>query len=138
VTGRRNGSRRWTDRWGNRVAYGLVALAFALGLAFTQYRADQADEKIKAAAAERAVQLKAEADARAVGIERSRKDVIRRSCQESNRRHDATIEQLDKVIADLPPGRRARAEAGKKYTVALIDQLQPKRDCMARAERLIP
>jgi thymidylate synthase len=135
---RLNEPRRWMDRWGHRLAYGLLALAFAAGLAFTQYRADEADQKIKDAALERAAQLKVEAELRARQIEQSRKDVIVESCRESNRRHDATIAQLDKLIASLPRDRRRRAEAGKVYTVALIDQLQPKRDCLARAERLIP
>jgi hypothetical protein len=49
------------------------------------------------------------------------------------------VARLDRLIADIPPGeRRERAEQGRDTTVALIDQLAPRRDCARRAQRFIP
>ena len=52
-------------------------------------------------------------------------------CIQQNDRHDKTIASLDEQIAALPPRRKARAEAARDGTVALIDTLAPKRDCEA-------
>lgn len=71
-------------------------------------------------------------------IDASRKDTIRRSCLESNKRHDDTIRQLDTEIARLAdPARRVRAEQSKRVTVRLIDNLAPRRDCDKRADDLV-
>lgn len=71
-------------------------------------------------------------------IDDSRKDTVRRACLESNRRHDATIRQLDLLVAQIPdPQQRHRAERAKRGTIALIEGLAPRRDCDARADELV-
>lgn len=50
-------------------------------------------------------------------------------CRDVNARHDAAIRKLDDLIAELPKAQRRRAAAGRKYTVALIEALTPRRDC---------
>lgn len=72
-------------------------------------------------------------------IQDSRHDVIVRACREQNVKHDAAIANLDRLIADIPPGtlRRLRAERGRAGTITLIDALVPKRDCEKRADDLI-
>ena len=68
----------------------------------------------------------------AVQIDKERRRTIRASCEDSNARHDGTIKQLDKIIAELPRGeRRTRARQNHDGTVLLIDALVPKRDCDA-------
>lgn len=64
-------------------------------------------------------------------IQRERARNIQESCEETNRRHDATIASLDAVIAGLPPSRRARAREGRAGTVLLIEALAPYRNCDA-------
>jgi hypothetical protein len=51
------------------------------------------------------------------------------SCRQANERHDTTLRVLDERIAGLPPGGRARAEASKAFTIALIEAIAPRRDC---------
>ena len=109
------------------LAYGLIVAMFVIGLKVNHDTAQNADSKIRAAAVERVQQINA-----------GRRDVLVRSCREQNRRHDNTIRKLDGLIADLPPGRRReRAKAGRASTVALIEALAPKRQCVKRADRLL-
>lgn len=60
-------------------------------------------------------------------IQRSRIDV----CRQTNQRHDDTIRVLDARIAVLRDGQRTRAEANRSATIALIQALAPKRNCVA-------
>lgn len=70
-------------------------------------------------------------------IQGERERSIRVACQETNRRYDKTIERLDRLIAEAPPGRRQRAREGRAGTVLLIDGLVPKRDCGAVVDRSV-
>ena len=133
--------RRRADKW-RVVAYLLVACALSFGLWRGEENRKNADRKIRMAAIERTEQVKQEAEDRAVQVEweaeRSRREVLIRTCREFNRNHDAAIAKLDELIADLPPGRRReRAKASRASTVALLATLAPKRRCVRRAERLI-
>lgn len=120
------------------IAFGLLVLMFMVGLWRGEENRKDAEHRIAAAAAERAGQLRHEGIARAAAIERSRVDVLVRSCRQQNRNHDKTIRILDRRIAQFPPGRRRdRAERGRAFTVALIEALAPHRDCARRAQRLI-
>lgn len=70
-------------------------------------------------------------------IQHSREEAVRRTCDEQNTRHDATIKKLDDIIAGLPEGaRKTRAEQNRAGTVLLINALAPKRDC-AKAVELV-
>jgi len=53
------------------------------------------------------------------------------NCQDVNRRHDKTIEQLDALIAKVPADRQKRARESRASTVLLINALVPRRDCQA-------
>jgi hypothetical protein len=64
------------------------------------------------------------------GIQASRREL----CVQQNRRHDATIAQLDRGIARLPAHQRRRANANKAFTVDLINALSPVRDCRALSD----
>lgn len=64
-----------------------------------------------------------------INAERARN--VRAACEGQNERHDNTIRQLDRLIAQAPPSRRARANAGRESTVLLIEALAPRRDCAA-------
>jgi hypothetical protein len=64
-------------------------------------------------------------------IQDERERNIRDGCLATNERNDAAIMRLDELIAEAPPERRARAEAGRAGTVLLIEALVPKRDCDA-------
>lgn len=70
-------------------------------------------------------------------IQDERENSIRTSCQETNRRYDKTIDTLDRLIAEAPPGRRQRAREGRAGTVLLINALVPKRDCDALVGRSV-
>lgn len=70
-------------------------------------------------------------------LAQTRRQAIIVSCEDSNRRHDNAIRQLDRLIGQIPPGpRRERARQSRASTVLLIDALAPKFDCEARADRL--
>lgn len=67
-------------------------------------------------------------------IQRQRYDFVLSSCQDQNRTHDATISKLDAVVADIKdPVERAKAEANRAGTLAIIEALVPKQDCVALA-----
>lgn len=70
-------------------------------------------------------------------IQDEREKSIRMSCEETNARYDAAIGQLDRLIAQAPPERRARAREGRAGTVLLIDALVPKRDCDRVVDRSV-
>jgi hypothetical protein len=60
-----------------------------------------------------------------------------RFCSETNARHDATLEELDRLVAGLPRAQRVRARRGQAGTVALIEALAPRRDCRALVKRQV-
>lgn len=64
-------------------------------------------------------------------IQAERARNVRSACEAQNARHDNTIRQVDRLIAEAPPSRRARAGAGRAGTVLIIDALAPRRDCDA-------
>lgn len=70
-------------------------------------------------------------------IQDERERSIRTSCQETNRRYDKAIERLDRLIAQAPADRKARAKQNRAGTVSLIDALVPKRDCDALVGRSV-
>lgn len=74
--------------------------------------------------------LFARVDSAVNGIQQSRLDL----CEQQNARHDKTLRILDREIARLPRRARARATRERAGTVALIDALSPRRDCL----RVIP
>ena len=95
-------------------------------------------------------------------VRESRQDTIRRSCQDTNVRHDSTLAEYDRgllvrltgepvdssvsavtvrlrlhrTIDALPKGRREQVRESRAFLRLLIDKLSPKRDCTKRAERL--
>jgi hypothetical protein len=77
----------------------------------------------------------AEAKRLAVSIQESRIEIIRSSCVEGNRRHDATIRTLEarirEVLKSATPAQRERILASRASTIALINALAPKQDCVA-------
>ena len=129
--------RRRRRDWRVFLAFLVVVASYPIGLYLLNDVRKDADRKIAAAAVERAAQLRQETRERAEAIERSRRDVLIRSCREQNRRHDATILELDRQVAKLPPARRSEAQARRNGTVALLEAIIPHRDCAKRAERLI-
>lgn len=58
---------------------------------------------------------------------------VRANCEQINARHDATIRQLDALLAQrlrtASPADRERIEQSRASTVLLINALVPKRDC---------
>ena len=112
-------------------------VSFAVGLKLNDNTREAGDRKIAAAAVERSAQLKVEAEHRAAEIEESRRDVLIRACREQNVRRARTIRELDRRLAALPPESRDRARESRDFTLALIEQLAPHRDCVKRADRLI-
>jgi hypothetical protein len=70
-------------------------------------------------------------------VQEERANATRTACQGTNDRQDETKARLDELIFQLPPARRARAEAGQRGTVLLIEALAPKRDCEALVERSV-
>lgn len=71
-------------------------------------------------------------------IQRERARNVRSNCEEQNRRHDATVRQLHRLVAELPPGpRKVRAVQGMAGSVALIQALAPRRDCSALVARQV-
>jgi hypothetical protein len=104
------------------LAGGAVAVAFAAAGAALWFNSNRTTD-----VAEVTAQIQAE---RAVNI--------RRSCEETNARHDGTIAELHSLVAAIPdPARRARAQDGMAGTIALIEALVPKRDCEALVERQV-
>lgn len=59
-------------------------------------------------------------------IQQSRLDF----CRQQNARHDGTVRVLDRQIQHFPPRARMRAIRQRAGTVALIDALAPKRNCV--------
>lgn len=79
-----------------------------------------------------------QAAATAAQIQRERKRNIRTNCEDTNRRHDATVRQLRRLVDELPPGpRKVRAVQGMAGSVAVIQALAPKRDCRALVARQV-
>lgn len=73
-----------------------------------------------------------------VALNQERARNVQQNCMDTNRRHDATLRQLQRLVDELPPGpRKVRAVQGMAGSVALIDSLAPKRDCRALARRQI-
>lgn len=82
-----------------------------------------------------------EAKKLAVAIQNSRLEAVRTACEEGNARHDATIKALDTRIRELSriavtPEQRARIQASRASTIALINALAPRLDCAARVRAL--
>lgn len=73
-------------------------------------------------------------------INRNRVEVARDACRDQNSRREATIRQLDAVIASraavASPARRERLRERRDQTVLLIDALAPRRDCRALVEQI--
>lgn len=66
----------------------------------------------------------------AKSIQAQRVNSVLSNCRDQNERHDDTLDKLDGVIANMPPGpEKVRAEANKPATVLLIDALVPRRNC---------
>lgn len=71
-------------------------------------------------------------DKLAATTQMQRRNTIYDQCRDQNFRHDDTIERIDHRIAVLPPGsERDRAVVSRDFTVALVDALAPRRDCLA-------
>lgn len=68
-------------------------------------------------------------------INQERASNVERNCLDVNRRHDATLAALDRLLADrikdAAPAERSRLEASREATALLIEALVPKRDCSA-------
>jgi len=64
-------------------------------------------------------------------IQAERRTNIARACRDQNGRHDRTVRELDRLIAQLPVDQRARARRVRDANVALIDALAPHQDCAA-------
>lgn len=62
-------------------------------------------------------------------IQAERETNIRNNCESVNRRHRATIRQLDRIIDGLPPEERRAARERSANTILLIATLAPLRDC---------
>jgi hypothetical protein len=60
-------------------------------------------------------------------IQDQRYDSIVASCRDQNTRYVKTVQKLDRLIADAPESRKARARASRAGTVALINGLAPYR-----------
>lgn len=103
-------------RWQYLLVYVLIVGAGAFGFAQTH-----------------AAQQRAEHLARQVAAQRLA--AIRSTCEEQNVRHDQTLRTLDRLIAKVPPDRRAQARRSRASTVLLIDALAPKRDCDQRVRQ---
>lgn len=72
-------------------------------------------------------------------VQLSRERSVITSCQETNERHDATLLEVKRQIELLEEAgdpRAKRARAGLAATVALVEQMLPRRNCERRAERL--
>lgn len=63
----------------------------------------------------------------AIDTERARN--TRDACVDQNRRHDATLHELRRLVAKLPPKRQAQAKHDMKGTVLLINALAPHQNC---------
>lgn len=77
-------------------------------------------------------------------IQQSRVSATLTTCREQNTRHDNTIAKLNQVYRQyqrskaLPPGTtRAQLKQSVQGSIQLIDALQPKLDCVARARKLV-
>lgn len=66
---------------------------------------------------------------------------VRATCEETNVRHDATIRQLDMLLAvrlrNASGEERRRIEQSRASTVLLIDALMPVRDCDQRVREQV-
>lgn len=74
-------------------------------------------------------------------IQTNREEVTRQVCEDTNRRHDTTIDQLDALLDQAVARDPANAEQirqSRDFTVALIDQLVPKRNCAKRVDQVQP
>lgn len=129
-------------RWQLLLVYALIVGAFVWSSAETRTVATDAKDASKQAthASEQATHAVAENKRVALLAKRAADDAkhaveqVQASrielCRQANRRHDNVIAELDKQIARLPPGRRARAEAGRDGTVALLEAISPRRKCV--------
>jgi Flp pilus assembly protein TadB len=83
-----------------------------------------------------------EAKRLAAAIQASRLESVARSCRQDNDRHDATMHELDKRLAELlthaSPARRAQILSSRASTIALINALAPKRDCSRAVDAISP
>lgn len=59
-------------------------------------------------------------------------------CHETNRRHDATIRQLNRLVRSAPTVERERSERNLAGTVALLEAIVPHRNCAALTRRQVP
>jgi hypothetical protein len=101
-------------RWQLLLVYVLVIVAGMVGMASTRSVADRANGA--ALDAKHAV----------AQVQASRIEL----CEQANERHDAVIAELERQIARLSPKRRAEANARKAGTIALLEAIAPRRDCV--------
>lgn len=77
-------------------------------------------------------------NARINDIQRERASATRRGCLDVNRRHAATVRELDVQIARLRGDRRRRAELNRRGTTELIAALAPHRNCDEFVKSVVP
>jgi hypothetical protein len=74
----------------------------------------------------------------AIQVERARN--VLTNCESQNRRHDATIETLDRQIEQVQrvkPELATQFRASRNFTVLLINAMAPKQDCAALVRKQV-
>jgi hypothetical protein len=74
-------------------------------------------------------------------IQEQRRDAVRTTCEEQNKRHDRTVAVLERVLRDAEkktPERKAQIEAARASNLLLINALAPHRDCAQLIHLAVP
>jgi undecaprenyl pyrophosphate synthase len=112
----------------------LILFGFQLGGNHTLAENAQSASTNSTRAARQAKTASREALAATAAIQQQRITAIRLVCENQNRRHDATLKALDRVLhAALRqtrlPAQRAVIRASRAPTVLIINALAPKQNC---------
>lgn len=105
------------EKWARITFFILVGIVVTnlVGIAFGSYFYEQNKNRIR-------------------DINENRVEIMLKSCEAQNQRHDATVKSLDALISKrlktiTDPAEISRIMAGRESTVLLIDALDPVQDC---------
>ena len=70
-------------------------------------------------------------------IQQQRFDAALRQCEDTNSRRAHTVRVLNRQIAKLPPAEKARAQTSERFTILLINALEPHRNCLIYAKSIV-
>jgi hypothetical protein len=126
-------------RWQLLVVYLVVVAITVVGFIRIGHQASNAEDTARQTAQlTRATnKLARENAALTLAIQHQRTETIRSSCEDQNRRHDATIAKLDVVLRRAVPDPTTRLRI-RTQNALLIDALAPHQDCATITQKAAP